>query len=184
MSLCVPPYMPGYPGSIPAWKGYVHPYVPGIYAVWASCLYPCCLLAGMVYATSAVPVTFVIAVMYAAPETAAIPCISIYKCMPITMPEVPDIYAYFMLLLLLLLFIGLQGCCYSFLCMPIVISATIGIYAYFMLFLLLLLHDVKNNNYIPYPGQMPNALTVWMPYLYAWRPASPYMKKHVYPSIY
>ena len=49
-----------------------------LYAVWALYLYPCCLLAGMVYATSAVPVTFVIAVMYAVPETAAIPCISIH----------------------------------------------------------------------------------------------------------
>ena len=56
----------------------MHLHVPGIYFVWASCLYPCCLLAGMVYATSAIPVTFAIAVMYAVPETAAIPCISIH----------------------------------------------------------------------------------------------------------
>ena len=46
--------------------------------------------------------------------------------------------------------------------------AVLGIYINFMLLLLLLLHDVKSNYYIPHPGQMPNALTVWMPYLYAW----------------
>lgn len=130
MSLCVPPYMPGYPGSIPAWKGYVHPYVPGIYAVWASCLYPCCLLAGMVYATSAIPVTFVIAVIYAVPETTAIPMHIysfwnilgwhgiFYKYIPIVMPVASDTYAYFMLFLLFLLFIGLQGYCSIFYVCP------------------------------------------------------------------
>lgn len=49
------------------------PYMPGIYAVWASYLYHCCLWADMAYATSVIPVAFVIAIIYAAPETAAIP---------------------------------------------------------------------------------------------------------------
>ena len=71
--------------------------------------------------------------------------------------------------------LGWHGIFYK--CMPITMPEVPDIYAYFMLFLLLLLHDVKSNYYIPHPGQMPNALTVWMPYLYAWRPASPYMKK-------
>ena len=159
MAFCVPPYMPGYPGSI--LHGRAMCILMCLAYMLSSCLYPCCLLAGMVYATSAIPVTFAIAVMYAVPETAAIPIHAypfwnilgwhgiFYKCMPITMPGAPGIYANFMLfllLLLLLLFIDLQGCCYSFLCMPIVISAAICIYANFMLLLLLLLHNAQTEH--------------------------------------
>lgn len=124
MALCAPPYMPGYPGSI--LHGRAMCILICLAYMLSSCLYPCCLLAGMVYATSAIPVTFAIAVMYAVPETAAIPMHIypfwnilgwhgiFYKCMPITMPDAPDIYANFMLFLLFLLCIpSKQAAIYS-----------------------------------------------------------------------
>ena len=139
MTLCAPPYMPGYPGSILYGRAmcifmclaYIlfghHAYIPAVF--WQAWFMPLLLFLLLL------PLLLCMQFQKLLPFHVYLFILEyfrlawhFYKCMPITMPDAPDIYANFMLfllLLLLLLFIDLQGCCYSFLCMPIVISAAI-----------------------------------------------------------
>ena len=98
------------PWQHPAWKGYVHPYMPGIYAVIMlisllsfgrhglchfcySCYFcHCCYVCSP--RNCCHPNAYLSILEYFRLAW------HFYKCMPITMPDAPDIYANFMLFLL------------------------------------------------------------------------------------